>query len=60
MFLELRDAVQASARRLQATASVLATVDTLVSLAVLARDKAKLGLIFLDMGRAVKDLEKLI
>ncbi len=39
LFLELRDAVQASASRLRATASVLATVDTLVSLAVLARER---------------------
>ena len=39
LFLELRDAVGAAARRLQATASVLATIDTLVSLAVLARER---------------------
>lgn len=29
-------------------------------LTVLARDQAKLGLIFLDMGRAVKELSKLV
>ena len=29
-------------------------------LTVLAREQAKLGLIFLDMSRAVKELEKLV
>jgi len=29
-------------------------------LTVLAREQAKLGLIFLDMGRAVKELAKLV
>jgi len=37
LFLELRDAVQISARRLQATADILADLDALVSLAELAR-----------------------
>jgi DNA mismatch repair protein MutS len=39
LFLELRDAVAASARRLQATASVLAQLDVLTALAELARQR---------------------
>jgi DNA mismatch repair protein MutS len=39
LFLELRDLVQASARRLQATAAVLAQLDVLVSLAELSRER---------------------
>ena len=39
LFLELRDAVAATARRLQVTASVIATLDGLASLAELARER---------------------
>jgi DNA mismatch repair protein MutS len=39
LFLELRDAVTAAARRLQATAAVLAQLDVLVGLADLARER---------------------
>lgn len=39
---------------------ILMAVGDEAVLTVLARDQAKLGLIFLDMGRAVEDLEKLI
>jgi len=39
LFLELRDTVAAAARRLQATAGVLATLDVLLSLAKLARER---------------------
>ena len=39
LFLELRDAVAAAGRRLQATADVLAQVDVLASLAELARSR---------------------
>ena len=39
LFLELRDAVAASRRRMQATAAVLAQLDVLVSLAELARQR---------------------
>lgn len=39
LFLELRDAVHASARRLQVTADVLAQLDVLASLAELARER---------------------
>jgi len=39
LFLELRDLVAASARRLQATAAVLAQLDVLVGLAELARER---------------------
>lgn len=39
---------------------VLMSVGDEAVLTVLARKEAKLGLIFLDMGRAVTDLEKLV
>jgi len=39
---------------------ILMAVGDEAVLTVLAREEAKLGLIFLDMGRAVEDLEKLI
>lgn len=39
---------------------VLMAVGEEAVLTVLARKDAKLGLIFLDMGRAVEDLEKLV
>jgi len=39
LFLELRDAVAASRRRMQSTAAVLAQVDVLVALAELARER---------------------
>ncbi len=39
LFVELRDAIQATGRRLQATAGVLAQLDTLASLAELARER---------------------
>ena len=39
---------------------VLMAVGEEAVLTALASEKAKLGLIFLDMGRAVEDLEKLI
>jgi len=39
LFVELREAVQAAAQRLQATAAVLAQLDVLVSLAELARQR---------------------
>ncbi len=39
---------------------VLMAVGLEAVLTVLAREDAKLGLIFLDMGRAVTDLEKLV
>ncbi len=39
LFLELREAVGASRRRMQSTAAVLAQIDTLVALAELARDR---------------------
>jgi len=39
LFLELRDAVAAARRRMQATADVLAQLDVLVSLATLARQR---------------------
>src|SRR5690606_31834609 len=39
LFLELRDEVHASARRLQNTAAILATLDVLLSLAELARER---------------------
>jgi predicted regulator of Ras-like GTPase activity (Roadblock/LC7/MglB family) len=39
---------------------VLMSVGDEAVLTVLAREEAKLGLIFLDMGRAVRDLEKLV
>ena len=39
---------------------ILMAVGDEAVLTVLARDQAKLGLIFLDMGRAVEDLETLI
>jgi DNA mismatch repair protein MutS len=39
LFLELREAVQASGRRLQATAAVLAQLDVLASLAELAAER---------------------
>ena len=39
LFLELRDLVAAEARRLQATAHVLATLDVLLSLAELAKER---------------------
>ncbi len=39
---------------------ILMAVGMEAVLTVLAREEAKLGLIFLDMGRAVTDLEKLV
>jgi predicted regulator of Ras-like GTPase activity (Roadblock/LC7/MglB family) len=39
---------------------ILMSVGEEAVLTVLAREKAKLGLIFLDMSRAVKELEKLV
>lgn len=39
---------------------ILMSVGDEAVLTVLARQEAKLGLIFLDMGRAVEDLEKLV
>jgi len=39
---------------------ILMAVGDEAVLTVLAREDAKLGLIFLDMGRAVEDLEKLL
>ena len=39
---------------------ILMSVGDEAVLTVLARQEAKLGLIFLDMGRAVGDLEKLV
>jgi predicted regulator of Ras-like GTPase activity (Roadblock/LC7/MglB family) len=39
---------------------ILMSVGDEAVLTVLARGEAKLGLIFLDMGRAVEDLEKLV
>jgi DNA mismatch repair protein MutS len=39
IFLELRDEVQASSKRLQTTAELLATLDVLLSLAELARER---------------------
>ncbi len=39
---------------------ILMSVGLEAVLTVLAREQAKLGLIFLDMGRAVKELEKLV
>ena len=39
---------------------ILMSVGDEAVLTVMAREGAKLGLIFLDMGRAVKDFEKLI
>src|SRR5215475_2048204 len=39
---------------------ILMSVGDEAVLTVLAREQAKLGLIFLDMGRAVKDLAKLV
>lgn len=39
---------------------VLMAVGTEAVLTALAREDAKLGLIFLDMGRAVTDLQKLV
>jgi len=48
LFLELRDIVSAAARRLQATALVLATVDCLVGLAELARARNYCRPVFVD------------
>jgi len=39
---------------------ILSAVGENAVLTVLAREQAKLGLIFLDMSRAVKELEKLV
>ena len=39
---------------------ILSAVGDEAVLTVLAREQAKLGLIFLDMSRAVKELEKLV
>jgi predicted regulator of Ras-like GTPase activity (Roadblock/LC7/MglB family) len=39
---------------------ILSAVGEEAVLTVLAREQAKLGLIFLDMSRAVKELEKLV
>ena len=39
---------------------ILMSVGEEAVLTVLAREQAKLGLIFLDMSRAVKELEKLV
>jgi len=39
---------------------ILSSIGEDAVLTVLAREQAKLGLIFLDMSRAVKELEKLI
>ena len=39
---------------------ILRSVGEEAVLTVLAREDAKLGLVFLDMGRAVTDLEKLV
>lgn len=39
---------------------ILMAVGEEAVLTVLAREDAKLGLVFLDMGRAVSDLEKLV
>ena len=39
---------------------ILSAVGEEAVLTVLARQQAKLGLIFLDMSRAVKELEKLV
>ena len=39
---------------------ILMSVGDEAVLTVLAREQAKLGLIFLDMGRAVKELAKLV
>jgi hypothetical protein len=39
---------------------ILMSVGSEAVLTVLAREQAKLGLIFLDMGRAVKELAKLV
>ena len=39
---------------------ILSAIGDEAVLTVLAREQAKLGLIFLDMSRAVKELEKLV
>jgi len=39
---------------------ILMAVGNEAVLTVLAREDAKLGLVFLDMGRSVTDLEKLV
>ncbi|MBN1965360.1 MAG: roadblock/LC7 domain-containing protein [Anaerolineae bacterium] len=39
---------------------ILSSIGEEAVLTVLAREQAKLGLIFLDMSRAVKELEKLV